>query len=88
MKERGRLTDQARSLRDQLENAQASLLVCAIDLDEVTLRIRQAMRRTSLVSDVLTPALDRLERIHNELKLAQCQLSQKWDQKQKEKWSE
>jgi hypothetical protein len=83
---RGRLSDQARQLRDELETAQAILLTCAVDLDEVTLRIRQAMRRTPLVGDVLRPALKRVERIHQDLELAQSELSKTWKEKQARKW--
>ena len=84
----GNLKSEARLLRDELETAQAILLTCAVDLDEVTLRIRQAMRRTPLVGDVLSPALKRLERIHKDLSLMQSTLSKTWTKKQARKWKE
>ena len=82
----GRLTDQARRMRDELETAQAILLGVSVDLDEVALRIRQAMRRTPLVGDVLGPALRRVERIHAGLRQAQCELSKNWNDEQARKW--
>lgn len=82
----GNLTDEARRMRNELETAQAILLCCAVDLDEVALRIRQAMRRTPLVGDVLSPALRRVERIHADLCQAQVELGKTWDQEQARKW--
>lgn len=84
----GRLTDEARRMRDELETAQALLLCCAVDLDEVALRIRQAVRRTPLVGDVLSPALQRIDRIHADLCQAQIELHLTWNEKQAKKWKE
>lgn len=64
--------------QDHLEQALAHLAGISADLDEVVLRNRQAIRRTSLVEEVLDPALERLKAIRKELDRAQHELKLAW----------
>ncbi len=72
--------------RDLLEEAQTLLLTASVDLDEVALRVRQAIRRTRLVADVLDPASERIERVRGDLKLIRQDLSEVWRERNQKKW--
>jgi hypothetical protein len=82
----GRIRNDCRAERDALEEAQSILLAAALDLDEVALRVEQAVRRTRIVEPVLRPALERLARIRSELKSARDALSEVWTEGQRKKW--
>lgn len=53
------------------EDLLALLMVMRIDLDELSVRIGQAMQRTSLVRSVLEPGLERLDELRTALDQAQ-----------------
>lgn len=82
----GRISDDRKTERDHLEEAQVLLLTISIDLDEVSLRIRQAIRRTRIVEDVLNPAVERLDQVHDDLQRMQRDLRSSWEEGQRKKW--
>jgi len=82
----GRLRKNDTSERDNIETAQAALSGMLVHVDECILRSHQAMQRSSLVIDVLEPAIRRLEAIRSELRLAQKSLNAVWLKGQERKW--
>ena len=82
----GRIGNEGGSIRDRLETAQTLLFEASLDLDEVALRIRQAIRRSNLVRDVLQPAAECLEEIHQDMRLAQREVKEAWEEGQERKW--
>ena len=72
--------------QDRLEEAQSILAAICLDLDEATLRMIQAIRRTSLASDVLHPAVEKLELARGEISRAQGNLNISWKEGQRKKW--
>lgn len=79
---RGRDAEQ----RDHIETAQAMLCGMLVNLDECILRNQQAMRRTSLVGEVLEPAVVRMEMLRAELRVVQRELTAAWLMGQAVKW--
>jgi len=80
------LTKRAHTQRTHLETAQAALSTLLADVDEVTLRNRQAMQRSPLVEPVLSPALDRLNGIRAGVAVALDELSSIWYAERADGW--
>jgi hypothetical protein len=57
-------------------------------LEEVLLRMHQAMNRTALVAPVLMPGVVRMERIHGYIVLARQVLSELWEERQQNAWQD
>jgi len=57
-----------------------------MDIDELILRNRQAMRRTGLVNDVLTPAIERLDQLRKSIHSIQADVQAAWSQGQEKDW--
>ena len=53
--------------RDHLETAMAALVGLLVTMDEVILRMEQAMRRSEVVADVLRPGVRRLHQAREDL---------------------
>ena len=83
----GRLTNSADRKRSHLETAQAALANLQDDLDEISLRTRQAMRRTRVVEPVLLPSLDRLAQVREAVVMAQRELASFWHEQNDGAWS-
>jgi phosphoglycolate phosphatase-like HAD superfamily hydrolase len=86
MAKKGRLTDTAEARRDHLENAMFQLGGVLVDLDEAILRTQQAMRRTPWVLDVLDPAVVRLVKVGQQVRMAKAELNIFWTNEQEAKW--
>lgn len=84
----GRVIRKNAVIRDHIECAQVLLMSIAVDIDEVAIRIDQAIKRTHIVRDVLQPSQDRLEGIRSDLATIQDELSQTWRDGQANKWNE
>lgn len=82
----GRLTNEGESDRDSVELALFALGFSLDLLEEGELRIRQAMQRTALVTDVLDPALDRLEMVRQQVRMARGVVKELWRTGQAGKW--
>lgn len=82
----GRLKTKNSEKRDQVETAMFALKRAERDLDEVILRSQQAMRRTSLVADVLDPAIERLVQIRKRVRVAKRAMNEAWLTGQAERW--
>lgn len=76
----------AKRRRDQVEDALASLYRVLVDLDELSLRIDQAIRRASVVSPVLVPAQERLCQVRERLAALQDDLGAYWSAGQAHRW--
>ena len=74
--------------RSRIENVQAYLDGMVMDVDEVILRVEQALRRTPLVSDVLDPSLDRLATIRGYVLRARAELSAAWHEGEASQWTD
>jgi len=72
--------------QDRLDEAQSILAAICVDLDELILRMSQAIRRTSLFKDVLDPAVERLDLVRGEISRAQGNLNISWEEGQRKKW--
>lgn len=83
---RGRPSGKQQQERDYLEIAQAELIGLERDLDEVAIRMRQAVRRTAMVSDVLEPGIERLNEIRHSLQLVHEKVNLAWSQGQEKDW--
>jgi hypothetical protein len=82
----GRLKTKNAEKRDQVETAMFMLIHAERDLDEVILRSQQAVRRTSLVADVLNPAIERLLQIRGRVRVAKGSLNEAWLAGQEDLW--
>jgi hypothetical protein len=82
----GRLNLMATQNRDHLETAMTAHVDALLAIDETLLRIRQALRRSNQVKDVLEPAVERMMEIRRELVLAQQEVRQAWQAEQEKKW--
>jgi hypothetical protein len=74
--------------RDDIETAMFMLRSIERDLDEVILRNDQAIRRTSLVSEVLEPAIQRLAQIRKRVRVARSSMSAAWINGQARRWEQ
>ena len=82
----GDLPAHAKDRRDVVEDALASLYRVMIDLEELSLRIDQAIRRASVVSPVLVPAQERLAQIQTRLSALHHSLGEYWSAGQSHRW--
>lgn len=71
----GRWTRGCSNERDQLEEIQARIVGAISYLEELELRIVQAMRRSDAVVDVLAPAHERTAILRRDLERAQAGLA-------------
>ena len=67
--------------------AQAALAYVQDDLDEITLRTRQAVQRSKIVETVLLPSIDRLVQVRAAVVQAQRELASYWHEQNAEGWS-
>lgn len=72
--------------RDQIEEAIAVCLATSQDMAEVSLRIEQAIRRASMVSPVLVPALERVRGVRLRMEQLHADLAQYWRAGQSRRW--
>lgn len=72
--------------RTQIETALARVISILLDMDEIILRNRQAIRRSPHVRDVLDPAVRRLEQMKHEMEQVKQELSEAWKNGQQDKW--
>lgn len=82
----GDLPVAAKERRDQVEDALASLYRVMADLDELSLRIDQAIRRASVVAPVLVPAQERLSQVRARLSALHSSLGKHWSTGQAHRW--
>lgn len=82
----GDLPVDAKGRREPVEDALASLYRVLVDLDELSLRIDQAMRRASVVSPVLVPAQERLNQVRERLGRVHTSLGAYWSAGQAHRW--
>jgi hypothetical protein len=82
------LTLIAEKRRDQIEEEMAVLARSLRDIDEILLRMQQAIRRSSIVYDVLGPAVERLLALRSSLRSAQDVIGLIWKEEQTRHWSE
>lgn len=68
--------------RDAIESIEAEIIALQMDLDELDMRTRQALRRTPVVNDVLGPAVTRLAQMRSSLGYIKTQFDIAWDQEQ------
>ena len=87
-KAKGRLTSAGQERRDKVEAALFALSSAIVMIDEVILRVNQAMRRTRLVDPVLVPALERLVEIRADVVVARQELSDYWSDRQSDRWAQ
>lgn len=83
----GQLKRMAAIRRDHIETCQAELVTLVDMVNECSIRTRQAMRRSPLVGDVLSPAVERLEEIRQSVALIQSEISEYWREQQCTRWS-
>lgn len=86
MKSRGRYPGGRTGGRNQVENYQATLMVIQMDLDEIKLRINQAIKRSSSVTDVLAPAIERLMSIEEQVVIMQDGVFVIWQERNAVQW--
>ena len=82
----GRLNEKSTKKRDRLEMALFSISTSIVEVEEVILRNKQAMRRTPLVEDVLGTAMKRLDSIRESLRRSQIIIGEIWNEEQKKHW--
>ncbi len=82
----GDLPVDAKARRDPIEDALASLYRAMADMDELSLRIDQAMRRAAVVSPVLMPAQERLHQVRERLASMRSELGAYWSAGQSRRW--
>lgn len=82
----GDLPVDAKARRDQIEDALAVLYRCLMDIDELTLRIDQAVRRAAIVGPVLRPAQERLAEIRGRVEKLRANLGAYWSAGQSHRW--
>ena len=69
--------------RDAIECIELELIALSIDVDEIDERLRQALRRTPLVLDVLGPALERTVQMRARVRQVKEQVDAAWDHEQR-----
>jgi len=82
----GDLPVRGKARRDQIEDALASLHRVLMDIDEMDLRIDQAVRRATIVSPVLVPAQERLEQMRKRITALHADLGKYWTTGQAHRW--
>lgn len=79
-------TKKQQARRDQIEEAIAVCLATSQDMAEVALRIEQAVRRVSMVSPVLLPALERVQSVRTRIEQLHADLAEYWQAGQSRRW--
>lgn len=82
----GDLPGDAKDRRDQIEEALAVLHIVLVDVDELHVRIEQAIHRTPLVLPVLAPALKRVGEIQAHVSTLRDGLASYWRMGQARRW--
>ena len=82
----GDLPADAKVRRDQIEEALAVLNRVLMDIDEMTVRLDQAVRRASVVSPVLVPAQVRLAQVRARIAALHTSLGAYWSAGQSRRW--
>lgn len=82
----GDLPGHAKDRRNVIEDAIASLYRVLLDIDELTLRIDQAVRRASMVAPVLHPAQERLGQVRERIATLHASLGEYWAAGQAHRW--
>lgn len=82
----GRLTIEAGQQRDRIETMLFLLRAALRDLDEVSIRSQQAIKRTPLVTDVLAPGLERLTTIQEYIRRAHELAADQWHDGNNHRW--
>jgi hypothetical protein len=82
----GDLSADGKARRDPIEDAIASLYRCLMDIDELALRLDQAVRRSSLVGPVLHPAQERLAQVRVRIATLHGSMSAYWASGQVRRW--
>jgi len=82
----GRLIVDAATRRDRIETCQAELVCMISVVDELLIRNTQAIRRSPVVADVLSPAVDRLSSLRSSLRLVQREIGTYWAEQQTIQW--
>lgn len=75
---RGAWPDEQVKRKKRIETASVMMAHMQDDLDEIMVRVRQAMRRSSLVCDALAPAVDRIAGIKADLDIAEHEIRAMW----------
>lgn len=79
-------TLQQQARRDQIEEAIAVCMAISQDMAEVAIRIEQAVKRASLVSPVLLPALERVRGVRIRVEQLHADLAEYWRTGQACRW--
>jgi hypothetical protein len=79
-------TKQQQVRRNQIEDAIAVCMSTSQDMAEVALRIEQAVRRASMVSPVLLPALERVQSVRVRVEQLHADLAEYWQAGQARRW--
>lgn len=82
----GNLPNPQAERRDQIEEAIAICLATSQDMAEVAVRIEQAIRRASIVSPVLVPALERVVAVRVRIERLHADLGAYWRAGQSRRW--
>jgi len=84
----GDLPVAAKERRDVIEDALASLWRVLLDLDELAVRLDQAVRRAAIVSPVLAPAQERLAQVRVRVAALHSDLGAYWSAGQAHRWEQ
>jgi len=84
----GALTAERRTEREDVERAMFAASRALMDLDEVELRVKQAMRRAPHTQPVLDPVLDRLDDTRRRISLGERILARWWKRGQERRWQD
>ena len=82
----GDLPAAAKARRDVIEDAIASLYRVLLDIDELALRLDQAIRRAAVVAPVLHPAQERLAQVRGRVAGLHASLGAYWSAGQSRRW--
>lgn len=86
MKQRGRYPGGRTNGRNQVEDYQAMLMTMSMDLDEIKLRVTQAMKRSSSVVDVLEPVVERVSQMVEQVERMQSGMYVIWQERNAVQW--
>ncbi len=80
------LPECAKARRDPIEDALAALWRMLVDIDELEVRMAQAIYRSATVHPVLSPAQERLAQMRTRLANMHTDLSAYWSAGQAHRW--
>lgn len=75
---RGAWPEEQVKRKQRIETASVMMAHVQDDLDEIMVRVCQAMRRSSLVCDALAPAVERIAGIKADLDIAEREIRAMW----------